>query len=66
VEPNDLVSQSEAAKRLVVSRQVISERLKAGTLTPYKDGFGIVRVSWAEVCEYQPRKSGRPKKAEVA
>jgi len=59
--PRDLITQAKAAEIAGVTRQVIYERIQAGTLKSYGNA-GVPLLSERDVLKYKPRKAGRPKK----
>jgi excisionase family DNA binding protein len=65
VDPDEWVSQAEAARLRGVSRQAIARLVKRGRLTTLHVG-GHTLVKKAEILDFQPRSAGRPKQDESA
>lgn len=59
VDPEEWISQAEAARLRGVSRQAIARLVKRGRLTTLTVG-GHVLVKKSEVLEFAPRSAGRP------
>lgn len=60
-DPQEWITQAEAARMRRVSRQAINKLLKDNRLTFVEFG-GVVLVRKADVENFQPKNSGRPKK----
>ena len=63
VDPDEWISQAEAARLRSVSRQAIAQLVKRGRLTTLSVG-GHTLVKKAEILDFEPRPAGRPKEGE--
>jgi len=62
MQPEDWISQAEAARRRNVSKQAIAKLVKAGRLRVLKLG-GHILINRYDVENFTPNKAGRPKGA---
>lgn len=63
VQPDEWVSQAEAARLRGVTRQAIAKLVKAGRVRLLEIG-GHVLVNREDIETFEPRQPGRPKKDE--
>lgn len=59
--PNEWISQAEAARLRGVSRQAIAKLIKGNRLKFLEVG-GHILISREDVLKFEPKKSGRPKR----
>lgn len=60
MQPEDWISQAEAARRRNVSKQAIAKLVKAGRLRVLRLG-GHILINKHDVENFTPQKPGRPK-----